>query len=435
MPAEQTPAEKEPAGLYRLKPSVHDALVGSPTLRPVVRPVTELTLPEPKYPQFPEKRGDVEPDLKYLPKDGNPYRARVTAPMVSRALRGWMVPYLRSRLLPGEFHPIIAYLFTEFKCNLSCHYCWAFDNRVKGMTEDAAVRAIDWLHDTGCRVLALMGGEVLLRPQFAHKVVHYAANKGFFVYVPTNGRLMRPDVIDKLADAGVATVNLAVDSVEDRPELPKALAPIRASFDYLIKKQYVYGYSVFLNINITRINLEDVKQLTEIAHDAGIATDYHINESPMMEHEHFKHASGNSTYITPDDWPRVDAVVDWLIEKNRAGYKMVNSVRRLEDMKAFMRGKLQEWDCRAGQNSLIIRTDGSLAPCFPLYSATCDWGCTGNPRFDSKQLLAIKQECQPHCYSTLNHTLAHCYDAGRIFRWLVKQAANGFRGTTGSFED
>lgn len=208
-----------------------------------MRPVTELTLPEPKYPQFPGKRGDVEPELKYLPKDGNPYRARVTAPMVSRALRGWLVPYLRSRVLPGEFHPIIAYLFTEFKCNLSCHYCWAFDNRVKGMTEDTAVRVIDWLHDTGCRVLALMGGEVLLRPQFAHKVVHYAANKGFFVYVPTNGRLMRPDVIDKLADAGVATVNLAVDSVEDRPELPKALAPIRAHFDYLIKKQYVYGYS------------------------------------------------------------------------------------------------------------------------------------------------------------------------------------------------
>ena len=28
---------------------------------------------------------------------------------------------------------------------------------------------IDWLHDHGCRVLALMGGEPLLRPQFAHK--------------------------------------------------------------------------------------------------------------------------------------------------------------------------------------------------------------------------------------------------------------------------
>jgi sulfatase maturation enzyme AslB (radical SAM superfamily) len=70
----------------------------------------------------------------------------------------------------SDFHPIIAYLFTEWKCNLDCHYCWAFDNTVKGMTEDAARRPIDWL-----------GGEVLLRPRFAHKVVYYAARKGSWV--------------------------------------------------------------------------------------------------------------------------------------------------------------------------------------------------------------------------------------------------------------
>jgi len=296
-------------------------------------------------------------------------------------------------------------------------------------------RAVDWLHDTGCRVLALMGGEVLLRPQFVHKIVYYAVKKGFWVYVPTNGRLMRKDVIDRLADAGVATFNLAVDSIEDRPELPKALNPIRREFDYLITKQYVYDYSVFFNINITRLNLDDVKLLTEIAHDVGIATDYHINESPMLDQPQFKYNDRNSTYITKKDWPRIDAVVDWLIEKNRSGYKMVNSVARLGQMKQFMRGKLQDWNCRAGQNALIIRTDGTLAPCFPMYSATCDWGVVGKPNFDVTQLTEVKRQCQPHCFSTLNHNLAYCYDAERAFKWLMKQALNGFHGTTGSFEE
>ena len=69
----------------------------------------------------------------------------------------------------GEFHPIIAYLFNEWKCNLDCDYCWAYDNRVKGMTEDVAKRSIDWLHSTTCRVLALMGGEVLSASQFAQR--------------------------------------------------------------------------------------------------------------------------------------------------------------------------------------------------------------------------------------------------------------------------
>jgi MoaA/NifB/PqqE/SkfB family radical SAM enzyme len=280
-----------------------------------------------------------------------------------------------------------------------------------------------------------MGGEVLIRPKFVHKVVYYAAKRGFWIYVPTNGRLMREDVIDRLGDAGMATVNLAVDSVEDRKELPKALNPILPYFKYLIKKQYVYDYSVFLNINITRINTEDVRRLTEIARDSGIATDYHINESPMLDQPHFAHQSGNSTFITEEDWPKIDALVDWLIEKNRAGYKMVNSARRLREMKAFMRGKLQEWECRAGQNSLIVRTDGTLAPCFPMYSATHDWGTIERPRFDPQQLSQIKPECQPHCFSTFNHNLAYCYHANRAIRWTIKQAVHGFRGTTGSFGD
>jgi MoaA/NifB/PqqE/SkfB family radical SAM enzyme len=401
---------------------------------PVPRTGSTPALPTPVFPQFPDKLGNVEPDPKFLPAGDSPYRSRVTTPMILRALRGWLYPYVKSRVLPGEFHPIIAYLFTEWKCNIDCHYCWAFDNRVKGMTEETARRSIDWLHETGCRVLALMGGEVLLRPDFAHKVVYYGAKRGFWVYLPTNGRLMRPEVIDRVADAGVATVNLAVDSVEDRKELPKALNPIRPYFEYLIKKQYVYGYSVFFNINITRINLDDVKRLTEIAHDNGIATDYHINEAPMLDQPHFKHKEGNSTFITPADWPAVDETIDWLIDKQRSGYKMVNSVRRLQDMKAFMRGKVEPWDCRAGQNSIIIRTDGTLAPCFPMYSAEDDWGVVGAPRFKPKELDAMKQTCQLHCFSTLNHNLAYAYKASRAIRWTLKQALRGFQGTTGSFE-
>jgi len=422
-------------GNFRIDVQIHEVLTGPPK-RPGLLPRGEpQRLPEPVFPQHPELAGDLEPPEHIRPKNpADPYVRRWTWPLIYRGMRGWLFPYIRSRVLPGDFHPIIAYLFTEWKCNLDCHYCWAFDNRVKGMTEDTAKRAIDWLHETGCRVLALMGGEVLLRPHFVHKICYYAAKKGFWIYVPTNGRLLRPEVTDRLGDAGVAVFNLAVDSVEDRRELPKALNPIRPYFEYLVKKQYAYGYSVFFNINITRLNLDDVRELTEIAHHYGIATDYHINESPMLEQPHFQHATGNSTFITPEDWPKVDELIDWLIEKNLAGYKMVNSVYRLNEMKAFMRGKVQEWNCRAGHNSIIIRTDGTLAPCFPMYSATYDWGVVEEPKFDKRQLDAMKKDCQPHCFSTLNHNLAYCYDAGRAIRWVLKQAMRGFQGTSGSFD-
>ena len=75
----------------------------------------------------------------------------------------------------------------------------------------------------------------------------------------------------------------------------------------IFRKQYVYGYMVFFNINICRNNLEDIRRLTEYAHEHRVATDYHINETPMIEQdEHFKHLSDNPTYIRPEDWRAVD---------------------------------------------------------------------------------------------------------------------------------
>jgi len=233
---------------------------------------------------------------------------------------------------------------------------------------------------------------------------------------------------------------------------------------------------VFFNMNICRNNLEDIRLLTEYAREHRVATDYHINETPMLEQDdHFKHLDVNPTYIRPEDWRDVDGLIDWLIGRNRAGYQMVNSVPRLREMKAFVRmssgldlrrvgwygdgtgtnsedddllsrmpgirhdtdGSLRftDWNCRAGQNNVIIRTDGTVAPCFPMYAATYDWGTVGGHRFERKQLAGMKETCQRHCFSTLNHNLGYCYNDARVLKWLWKQARNGFRGGARSFED
>jgi MoaA/NifB/PqqE/SkfB family radical SAM enzyme len=244
---------------------------------------------------------------------------------------------------------------------------------------------------------------------------------------------MTPDVVDRLGDGGLAAVNLAVDCVDEKPGLPKALTPIRSYFDYLVKNQKRYGYLVMLNINITRINMDDVKELTEIARDNGIGTDYHINEAPMLEQSHFQHLDENDTSLCPDDYAKVDDLLDYLREKHRQGYKMPNPGEHMDRMKQLMRGEVETWPCRAGQNMMIIRPDGTLAPCFPMYSATYDWGVVGDHKFDVRQLDEMKKDCTKHCLSTCNYILAYCYNARRVVHWGVKQAMRGFKGASGSF--
>jgi len=436
---------------FRIDVDIHNLLMNSAAAQPAIPEPRGATLPEPVFPQHPALLEDPGPETP-------PLKREWTAPQIARKARGWLVPYIRSRVMPGDFHPITAYLFLDYKCNLDCWYCWAFNNKVKGMTEDVARRSIDWLHDNGCRVIGLMGGEPLLRPQFAHKVAYYAAKKGFWIYVGTNGRLLRPEVADRLGDAGVAVYNFALDAWDEKPSLPKAFVPAQKNLEYLIRKQYVYGYMVFFNINICRNNHEDVKRITEYAHAHRLATDYHINETPMLEQDdHFKHLDENPTYIRPEDWRAVDDLIDWIIEKNRVGYQMVNSVQRLQEMKAFMRmssgvdlqkygwygdgfgqqGNIAQqietmtgiveddsgihftdWNCRAGQNNVIIRTDGTVAPCFPMYPSSFDWGNIDNPKFNEQQLKQMKSTCQRHCFSTLNHNLGYCYNDARVMKWI-----------------
>ena len=451
---------------FRINSEIHEQLSAA-ARRPRLEP-NGAELPEPVFPQRREWLNEPGPETP-------PEKRHWDGGRIRRTARGWLVPYLRSRLLPGEFHPITAYFFTDFKCNLDCWYCPSFDNSVQGMTEDTARRAIDWLYDSGCRVLALMGGEPLLRPKFVHKVAYYAAKRGFWIYIATNARLLRPEVADQLGDAGVAVFNIAVDAWDEKPGLPKALVPIEKNLDYLMRKQHVYGAMMFFNINICRNNRDDVRRLTEYAREHRFATDYHINETPMLDPGgHFQHFDNNPTYIRPQDWRATDELVDWIVEKNKSGYQMVNSVQRLLEMKAFMRmasgvdvrqcgwngdgsgtngetakmlatmpGIVEEegdvhfaeWSCRAGQNNIVVRTDGTIAPCFPMYAATCDWGTIERPKFDWRQLHEVKKTCQRHCFSTLNHNLAYCYDARRVIKWVWKQAKNGFQGGAKSFED
>ena len=452
---------------FRIDVSINDLLLHSAAHPPTPPQPKGATLPEPVFPQYPELLSVAGPATP-------PEKRQWTREQLMRKARGWLVPYIRSRVMPGDFHPITAYLFVEYKCNIDCWYCWSFNNKVKGMTEDVARRSIDWLHDHGCRVLALMGGEPLLRPQVVQKIVYYAAKRGFWVYIATNGRLLRPEVTDRLADAGTAIFNFALDAWDEKPGLPKALVPARENLEYLKLKQYAYGYMVFFNMNICRNNLEDIRLLTEYAREHRLATDYHLNETPMLEQDdHFKHLRENPTYIYPEDWRAVDELIDWLIARNKAGYQMVNSVPRLQEMKAFMRmshsrdlprlgwngdgtgtseellagmpgisrdedGALRfaDWNCRAGQNNVIVRTDGTVAPCFPMYAATYDWGTIEGHKFSGTQLREMKKTCQQHCFSTLNHNLGYCYNDARAIKWLWQQARNRFNGGgVRSFED
>jgi len=349
----------------------------------------------------------------------------------SRAYRSWLLPYLKSRLRPHEFRPFLAFLYTDLNCNLDCHYCYSKGKKIPGMSMQTAKDSVAWLDSVGCRVLAFMGGEPLVRKQFVIDLTRHSTQKGFFVYLPTNGILMDEAFIDEIGKAGVTTVNLAVDSVAGYEGIPKCFNRIKKQFEYLVQQEKEYGYITFLNINITKKNVKDVKELTEIAREYSIATDYHVNEPPVIKYDTYQHEQ-DGAWITEKEIQGVDEVIDWLIEKNLQGYTMVNSVDHLRAMKRFIHHQWPQWHCRAGEFTMIIRLDGSFAPCFELYGEKDDWGNPYNgPKFDSVELKRRKQKCSPHCISTCNYQVNH-YTRSIVYalQWLAEHAYSSFFGTS-----
>ena len=140
-----------------------------------------------------------------------------------------------------------------------------------------------------------------------HKVVYCAAKRGFWVYIATNGRLLRPGLADRLGDAGVSAFNFAMDAWDSKPGPSQSAGPCS-------KEPGIYPPQTVC---------EWLRRLFLISIFVGTAC--------------LSTCTTNPTYIRPEDWRAVDALVDRLIEKNRAGYHMVNSVQRLQEIKALVR--------------------------------------------------------------------------------------------------
>ena len=86
---------------------------------------------------------------------------------------------------------------------------------------------------------------------------------------------------------------------------------------------------------------------------------------------------------------------------------------------------MQPWDCRAGHNAALIRTDGTLSPCFNLISYDHDWGRIWAPKFEKEELRALKENCLPLCSSTCFYNIGHYYNLRAIPEWVHKHVRVG----------
>jgi hypothetical protein len=78
--------------------AIHDLLMHPAPEPPELPQPKRATLPEPVSPQYPELLNDPGPDAPLE-------KRQWTRQQIYRNMRVWLFPYIRSRVLPGDFIP------------------------------------------------------------------------------------------------------------------------------------------------------------------------------------------------------------------------------------------------------------------------------------------------------------------------------------------
>jgi radical SAM protein with 4Fe4S-binding SPASM domain len=99
-----------------------------------------------------------------------------------------------------------------YACNLRCRHCYAGAGKPSPgeLTTVEAKRVIDELHQAGVPLLALSGGEPLVREDL-FELVRYAHEKGFYVALASNGTLITRNIARELKNAGIRFIQISLD--------------------------------------------------------------------------------------------------------------------------------------------------------------------------------------------------------------------------------
>ena len=108
---------------------------------------------------------------------------------------------------------LVVWDFTH-KCNLRCKHCYSNSGEIgkeyEELSTEQAFAVVDQLAAAHVTALAFSGGEPLARDDF-FEVARYAADRGLYISLATNGTLLTKENVQKLKSAKVNYVDISID--------------------------------------------------------------------------------------------------------------------------------------------------------------------------------------------------------------------------------
>ncbi len=230
-------------------------------------------------------------------------------------------------------------------CNLRCKHCYSTSGKKREdeMDTKQAKKAIDIMARAGVTILAFSGGEPLVRPDI-FELTRYAADKGMYVAMATNGTLITREMARKMKEAGIQFVQISLDGAT--PEVHDEFRGVKGAFERTvrgIKNCVEEGFFVEVSTTATHFNYRQIPEIIDLCEELGVNWFMVFNFVP----------TGRGKFIiendlTPEEREELLKML-WNRSKN-------SKVQILSTAPQFARVALQQEEKMEGDSELIMPT-------------------------------------------------------------------------------
>lgn len=293
-----------------------------------------------------------------------------------------------------KYAPFFTQLVVIRKCNLSCTYCNEFDKTSDPVPLDVLKARAKKLKELGAYSICLTGGEPCMHPDLLELIRYCRYELKFLKTVMiTNGYYLKPELIQKMNEAGLQDMQISVDGVKTNDVTVKVLDPLRKRLGYL--RDYA-KFNVVVSGVVGACPPEESFEVIQFAKDNGFRPRVLLIHGPdgmvKLNEEELK-AYQKIKKIIPKNFYDITDYRDELIRKGNAPFK-----------------------CRAGSRYLYVDEFGDVAWCSqtrdyfkkPLMDYTLQ---------DLKEQFYTYKSCQDKC------TLGCVRSSSQYDNWRQQNAA------------
>lgn len=306
-------------------------------------------------------------------------------------------------------------------CMLRCKMCYKWKDDISIENPRGVPAMSDWKRCTDSLreitgpgfLINLGGGEPLLKRDLP-ELVRHCKGRDFVTNIATNGYLIDEDMARRIADSGLDSINISLDSLDEKIHdhlrgVPGVYNRVMKAIESLDK--YCNDLEIIICSVIYDTNQDGVIDLVRWANSDNRITriifmaPMQPNNTPLDDHWFEKEFS----FLWPKDPDKICRIIDEVLDLKREGCNVGNQIYQLEAFKRYLRypgNFVKKTRCNLNR-AVHISSIGDIYICYR-------WGLLGNIKKDdlAKAWYSEKADdvrknvegCKDNC-----HFLLNCY--------------------------